>query len=109
VNVYVAGRAIDRTDLSLESQMPGAMRITVRRARRGVAALVLATLLALGAAAGAGCSRNDVHAQERASSPVVTSPASEGPQTDGRRALRDGKALGKIDRLFSTPIGTKLN
>jgi hypothetical protein len=89
--------------------MSGILRTTVRRVRRGAAVCVLSTLFALSVCAGSGCQRGDAQASERIAAPAVTSPASEAPGPDGRRAMRDGKALGKIDRLFSTPVGTKLN
>lgn len=83
------------------------LRTILRRARRRAVLIALPLLLAVAAGSGAGCDRGAAQAGERGAGSAVTSPAA--PRTDGRQALRDGRALQKIDRLFSTPLGTKVN
>ena len=76
------------------------------RSRTAAAALALILLFVL-AVFGAGCDRGDAQARELTAPPSVTATAPD--REPARSPLREGRALRRIDRLMSAPLGANLN
>lgn len=72
-------------------------------ARMVLGSLLVLASLALGVTTG--CERGDALAAGRGPAAPTSTAETDQRVQDGRQALRSGKALGKIDRLFSSPLG----